>query len=230
MYVYGYGSFLLRSPRYWYGFRSFLIRSPMSQMLCPNVWSFTGLVGHCVNQAVPWGFASKNTLGYLLESPVPVHVLTGTWSFLYISIEVALRHLTVPWGWAIFWVCGPRARHTPSSREAGCRSCSCSVARSAVGGVQGAAPCPRPGAPPRAPCRPSCRVRRLVEALVGNTLRGGPAHGDEHSTWTPMAGCPATRAERRPLLGPCPQPRGARGAQPFHSAAEAGTARGSGRK
>ena len=47
---------------------------------------------------------------------------------------------------------------------------------------RGAAPRPRPGAPPcspRAPCRPSCRVRRLVEALVGNTLRGGPAHGDE---------------------------------------------------
>ena len=47
---------------------------------------------------------------------------------------------------------------------------------------------PRPGArpcSPRAPCRASCRVCRLVEALVGNILRGGPACGGEHSTGRP---------------------------------------------
>ena len=87
---------------------------------------------------------------------------------------------------------------------------------------RGAALRPRPGAPPsplRAPCRASCRVCRLVEALVGNTLRGGPARRGVHSTWTPMAGGPATRTERRPLLGSCSRPCRARRAQPSPPAA-----------
>ena len=87
---------------------------------------------------------------------------------------------------------------------------------------RGAALRPRPGAPPispRAPCRASCRVCRLVAALVGNTLRGGPARRGVHSTWTPMAGGPATRTERRPLLGSCSRPCRARRAQPSFPAA-----------
>ena len=68
-------------------------------------------------------------------------------------------------------------------------------------------------------CRASCRVCRLVEALVGNTLRGGPARRGVHSTWTPVAGGPATRTERRPLLGSCSRPCRAQGAQPSPPAA-----------
>ena len=75
---------------------------------------------------------------------------------------------------------------------------------------RGAALRPRPGAPPsspRAPCRASCRV---CKALVGNTLRGGPARRGVHSTWTPMAGGPATRTERPPwiVFSTLPRPRG----------------------
>ena len=68
------------------------------------------------------------------------------------------------------------AWHTPSSRKAGCRSCSCSAARSAAGGVQGRSASSATWCAcvlSARPCRARCRVCRQV----------GRGAGGEHLPW-----------------------------------------------